>query len=88
MTIVRKIERVETSGSEVLVYLDDGSRLEGVTSAKVLTDQVKIKAHIYPEPTFIYQHWDTKEKVKLKRSETNSFFRNRNPFDWRRTNEL
>ena len=87
MTIVRKIERVETSGSEVFVYLDDGSRLEGITSAKISTDLIKLKAHIYPEPTFTYRHWETKEKVKLKRSETNSFFRNRNPFDWRRTNE-
>jgi hypothetical protein len=88
MTIVRKIERVETSGSEVFVYLDDGSRLEGVTSAKISTDLVKLKAHIYPEPTFTYRNCETREQVKLKRSETDSFFRNRNPSDWRLINEL
>lgn len=87
-----KIERVKQRGKEVRVFLDDGSELVGLTKVttchKLFSNPtIKIQAYIYPETPTIYEHWDTKQRVSLTKKEAGSFFRNRNPFDWRRSNE-
>lgn len=92
MTRKLKIEKVKQEGKEFRVFLDDGSELVGLTKVKTnharfSSPTIKIHAYIYPESPTIYEHWDTKQRVSLTKEEAGSFFRNRNPFDWRRVHE-
>jgi predicted transposase YdaD len=83
-----RIERIETVGDRVHVYLEDGSQIDGIISAKTSASvnslsTVKLQAYIY-KPTCTYQHYKSKERVTLTSAEEASFFRNRNPFEWKR----
>jgi uncharacterized protein YcfL len=86
----RKIARVDISDPKnTRVFLDDGSELVGITSVEAKTavnevTTVSLSAYVYSEKGITYEHYETKQRVNLTQSEEASFFRNRNPFHWRR----
>lgn len=87
-----KIEKIKEEGTEVRVFLNDGSELVGLkkvtTRSSIFSDPtINLEAYVYPETPTVYEHWDTKQRVSLTKDEAGSFFRNRNSFDWRRVHE-
>jgi hypothetical protein len=83
-----KIEKVVSRWSSTCVHLSDGSQLEGIVSAETKqingVEMVTIKAYIYPETPVVWVNSLTKETVSLTSKQAEMFFRNRNPYEWKR----
>ena len=82
-----KIEKVETRGNTAHVYLDDGTELSGVIeistkSALNYLSEVTIRAYVSVSKQRTYIHKSTGDKVSLKATDIDDFFRNRNPLDY------
>lgn len=90
MQIKRNISKVDISDpSNTRIYLDDGSELTHIiavsaTSCVDSISTVSLEAHILPRTGATYEHYRTKERITLSRSEESIFFENRNPTHWRR----
>ena len=89
MTKKVKIEKIVNSWDSACVHLTDGSELEGVISVESKTaagiTTATIKAYVYPEKPITWVNSLTKETVNLTAKQSEMFFRNRNPFEWRQT---